>query len=78
MTEKTVESEITNRYGEFLRGLRKTDRELFQKLLLEIESHYYMFSTRKTSVTEDLLLGFLLNQKRINDLQGKIDIINHN
>ena len=66
------------RYRDFLRGLRKSDRELFQKILLDIESHYYMFSSTKTSIIEDLLLGFLLNQKQLTKLQETVEKMQKN
>ena len=66
------------RYSDFLRGLRKSDRELFQKILLDIESHYYMFSSTKTSIIEDLLLGFLLNQKQLTKLQETVEKMQKN
>ncbi|OLS27128.1 MAG: hypothetical protein HeimC3_05950 [Candidatus Heimdallarchaeota archaeon LC_3] len=69
MTENGTESSLINRYSEFLRGLRRSDKKLFQEIILDIESHYYMFSSSKTTLIEDLLLGFLLNQKRLTKLQ---------
>ncbi|MHA1984770.1 MAG: hypothetical protein ACW967_10470 [Candidatus Hodarchaeales archaeon] len=72
MAENRIESSLVNKYSEFLQGLRKSDRELFQEMLLDIESHYYMFSSPKTTIIEDLLLGFLLNQKRITKLNDTI------
>jgi hypothetical protein len=72
MAENKIKGSLKNKYSEFLRGLRKSDRELFQEILSDIESHYYMFSSSKTTIIEDLLLGFLLNQKRITKLNDTI------
>jgi hypothetical protein len=72
MTENRIEGSLIDKYSEFLRGLRKSDRELFQKLLSDIESHYYMFSSPNNTIIEDLLLGFLLNQKHIAKLDEAV------
>ena len=72
MVEMKYDSKITKKYNEFLRGLRKSDREQFQEFLHDIESHYYMLSSSETTLTEDLLLGFLLNQKKINNLKNEL------
>ncbi len=72
MIENKIDVSLANKYGEFLRGLRKSDKELFQEILLDIESHYYMLSSQNTTIIEDLLLGFLLNQKRIFKLQDTV------
>ena len=72
MTENRTKSSLINRYSEFLRGLRRSDRKLFQEIILDIESHYYMFSSTKITLIEDLLLGFLLNQKQINKLKEEV------